>query len=171
MASWPTGIETIKALIAAGNLQKVAPSLTSAQGFLAQAAGHLDSAQSVSETDPTGAYSLLYDAARKSLAAVLHAQGLRATSKGGHYAIQEAISAQFTKPPPRDAFRPFGRLRRTRNQIEYDDITPITADDVEADSQARVQRRHDGARHYVHPGDHRAPLRSAPAKPPRRVGG
>jgi hypothetical protein len=76
----------------------------------------------------------LYDAARKSLAAVLHAQGLRATSKGGHYAIQEAISAQFTKPPPRDAFRPFGRLRRTRNQIEYDDITPITADDVEADS-------------------------------------
>ena len=51
MASWPTGIETIKALIAAGNLQKVAPSLKSAQGFLAQAAGHLDSAQSVSETD------------------------------------------------------------------------------------------------------------------------
>jgi hypothetical protein len=35
MASWPTGIETIKALIAAGNLQKVAPSLKSAQGFLA----------------------------------------------------------------------------------------------------------------------------------------
>jgi len=133
MASWPTGIETIKALIAAGNLQTVAPSLKSAQGFLAQAAGHLDSAQSVSETDPTGAYSLLYDAARKSLAAVLHVQGLRATSKGGHYAIQEAISAQFTQPPPRDAFRPFGRLRRTRNQIEYDDITPITADDVEAD--------------------------------------
>ena len=95
MASWPTGIETIKALIAAGNLQKVAPSLKSAQGFLAQAAGHLDSAQSVSETDPTGAYSLLYDAARKSLAAVLHVQGLRATSKGGHYAIQEAISAQL----------------------------------------------------------------------------
>jgi hypothetical protein len=54
--------------------------------------------------------------------------------KGGHYAIQEAISAQFTKPPPRDAFRPFGRLRRTRSQFEYDDITPITADDVEADS-------------------------------------
>ena len=148
MASWPTGIETIKALIAAGNLQKVAPSLKSAQGFLAQAAGHLDSAQSVSETDPTGAYSLLYDAARKSLAAVLHAQGLRATSKGGHYAIQEAISAQFTKPPPRDAFRPFGRLRRTRNQIEYDDITPITADDVEADSPV-VRTLHAMARQLV----------------------
>jgi hypothetical protein len=113
MPSWPTGTETINALISAGNLQNVAPSRESAYGFVAQAAGHLDSAQSVAETDPTGACSLLYDAARKSLAAVLQAQGLRATSKGGHYAIQEAISAQFTKPPPRDAFCPFGRLRRT----------------------------------------------------------
>src|SRR6476620_4890398 len=134
MASWPTGVDTIKALIAAGNLQQVAPSMESAHGFLAQAAGHLDSAQRVAETDPTGAYSLLYDAARKSLAAVLQAQGLRASSRGGHYAIQEAINAQFTKPPPREAVRPFGRLRRTRNQIEYDDITPITSDDVAADT-------------------------------------
>lgn len=61
---------------------------------------------------------------------MLQAQGLRATSKGGHYAIQEAIAAQFTKPPPCDAFRPFGRLRRTRNQVEYDDITSITDEDV-----------------------------------------
>ena len=133
MASWPTGVEEIKALIAAGNLQTVAPSLESARGFLAQAAGHLGSAQKLADTDPTGAYTLLYDAARKSLAALLQAQGLRATSRGGHYAIQEAIAAQFTKPPPRDAFRPFGRLRRTRNQVEYDDITPITGEDVQAE--------------------------------------
>jgi hypothetical protein len=31
-------------------------------------------------------------------------------------------------------FRPFGRLRRTRNQIEYDDISAVTADDVHADA-------------------------------------
>ena len=67
---------------------------------------------------------------------MLQAQGLRATSRGSHYAIQEAVNAQFTKPPPRDAFRPFGRLRRTRNQIEYDDITPITSEDIEADTPA-----------------------------------
>lgn len=94
---------------------------------------HVDSALRVADSDPDGAYTLLYDAARKSLAAVLQAQGLRATSRGGHYAIQEAISAQFTKPPPRDAFRAFARLRRARNQIEYDDISTITADDVHAD--------------------------------------
>jgi hypothetical protein len=55
--------------------------------------------------------------------------------EGGHYAIQEAVAAQFTKPPPREAFRPFARLQRTRNQVEYDDISPITADDVQADAE------------------------------------
>lgn len=136
MGSWPTGIETIRSLIAANSLQKVAPSRESADAMLAAAAKHLDSAQVVARSDPDGAYTLLFDAARKSKAAVLQAQGLRSTSRGGHYAIQEAISAQFTKPPPGDAFRSFGRLRRTRNQIEYDDISPITADDIAADGSA-----------------------------------
>ncbi len=133
MSSWPTGIQTIKRLLAAGSLQRVSASRQAATTFLDAAAKHLDSAHTLAEEDPDGAYTLLYDAARKSLAAILQAQGLRATSSGGHYAIQEAIAAQFTKPPPRDAFRPFGRLRRTRNQIEYDEISPITADDVYAD--------------------------------------
>ena len=100
-ASWSTGIEAIKGLLAANSLQKVAPSREAAQTILAAAAKHLDSALVVAATDPDGAYTLLYDAARKSLAAVLQAQGLRSTSRGGHYAIQETISAQFTKPPPR----------------------------------------------------------------------
>jgi hypothetical protein len=101
MASWPTGIETIKSLLAANSLQKVAPSREAAQATLDAAAKHLDSAQAVAESDPDGAYTLLYDAARKGLAAMLQTQGLRSTSRGGHYAVQEAISAQFTKPPPR----------------------------------------------------------------------
>ena len=134
--SWPTGIDGIKELLAAQNLQKVSPSLDASTAALTTAARHLDSAERLAEDDPDGAYALLYDAARKSLAAVLQAQGLRATSRGGHYAIQEAITAQFTKPPPRDAFRPFSRLRRTRNRIEYDDISPVTADDVHADLSA-----------------------------------
>ncbi|HZC53701.1 MAG TPA: hypothetical protein VE441_14550 [Mycobacterium sp.] len=148
MASWPTGIDTIQQLLASDDLQRVAASTEAAAGFLDQAAKHLDSAATLADTDPDGAYTLLYDAARKSLAAVLQVQGLRATSKGGHYAIQEAITAQFTKPPPRDAFRPFGRLRRTRNQIEYDDISPITAEDVYADA-AVVRALHAMARQLL----------------------
>ena len=141
MASWPTGIDAIKAMVASNNLQKVAPSLDAATGMLNAAAKHIDSAVLVAQVDPDGAYALLYDAARKSLAAVLQAQGLRPTSKGGHYAIQEAISAQFTKPPPHDAFRPFARMRRMRNQIEYDDVSSIIADDVRADA-ALVRTMH-----------------------------
>lgn len=87
MASWPTGIEIIKGLLAANNLQKVAPSRKAATAMLAAAAKHLESASLVARTDPDGAYTLLYDAARKSLAAVLQTQGLRSTSRGGHYAI------------------------------------------------------------------------------------
>jgi hypothetical protein len=87
-------------MLASGNLQKVAPSREAATTFLDAAERHLESALAVTESDPDGAYSLLYDAARKSLAALLQTQGLRATSRGGHYAIQEAITAQFTKPPP-----------------------------------------------------------------------
>jgi hypothetical protein len=148
MASWPTGIKTIRSLIATNSLQQVAPSREAAEAMLDAAAKHLDSAKLVAESDADGAYTLLYDAARKSLAAVLQVQGLRSTSRGGHYAIQEAISAQFTKPPPRDAFRPFGRLRRVRNQIEYDDISPITAEDIAADEPA-VRALHAMARQLV----------------------
>jgi hypothetical protein len=80
--SWPTGIETIKHLLATDDLQKVSPSPTAASAFLDAAAKHLDSALLVADADSEGAYTLLYDAARKSLAAVLQAQGLRATTAG-----------------------------------------------------------------------------------------
>lgn len=117
-------------------MQKVSLSLDAANAALVTASKHLDSALLLADADPDDAYTLLYDAARKAFSAVPRAQGLRATSRGGHYAIQEATTAQFTKPPPRDSFRAYARLRRTRNQIEYDDISPVTADDVRADADA-----------------------------------
>jgi hypothetical protein len=93
----------------------------------------------VADSDPDGAYTMLYDAARKSLAALLQAQGLRATSRGGHVAVQLAIEAQFPDPPPRTAFRPFGRLRTTRNRVEYDPVSPVDGDDVRADHAAATR--------------------------------
>lgn len=71
MPSWPTGIETIKALIASGDLQKVAPSVEAAHGFLIKASGHLENAQVVADTDPTGAYALPYDADGRAVTVVL----------------------------------------------------------------------------------------------------
>jgi hypothetical protein len=48
---------------------------------------------------------------------LLEAQGLRATSRGGHLAVQEAVTAQFGAAVR--AFRSFGRIRRARNNFEY----------------------------------------------------
>ncbi|MGB8385607.1 MAG: hypothetical protein WCG47_30940 [Dermatophilaceae bacterium] len=63
-------------------------SVPAATAFPDAAAKHLDSALTVAEHDPDGAYT-----------------------------------------------RAFGRLRRTRNQIEYDEISPITAADVHVDAE------------------------------------
>ena len=57
---------------------------------------------------------LAYDAARYSGTAILAQQGLRPTTSGGHYAVEVALRAQFG-----DGFRPFGAMRRRRNELEY----------------------------------------------------
>jgi hypothetical protein len=41
-------------------------------------------------------------------------QGLRPTTEGGHYVVEEVVRAQFG-----EAFRAFGTLRRRRNELEY----------------------------------------------------
>ena len=46
------------------------------------------------ETDPEGAYTLLYDASRLALTAALAVQGLRPTTRGGHVVVGDALRAQ-----------------------------------------------------------------------------
>jgi len=52
--------------------------------------------------------------ARYSGTAILAQQGLRPTTTGGHYVIEVALRSQFG-----DGFRPFGAMRRRRNELEY----------------------------------------------------
>ena len=131
---WQQGRPALDGMIARGELERVPASREHAELLLGQAQRHLDSARVIAETDPAGAYQLLYDAARKALAAVLENQGLRATSRGGHIAVREAVSAQLD-PPLGGIFRPFDRLRRRRNQAEYPsaDEPGFVADDVGRD--------------------------------------
>jgi hypothetical protein len=64
--------------------------------------------------------------------ALLEAQGLRATSRGGHIAVRDAVNAQFGDLSGGQALRPFDRLRRRRHDIEYpDSATSVDADEVE----------------------------------------
>jgi len=131
---WQQGRETLDGMISRGELERVPASREHADLVLSQARRHLASAGAIADSDPAGAYQLLYDAARKSLAAVLENQGLRATSRGGHIAVRDAVSAQLD-PPLGAVLRPFDRLRRRRNQVEYPSAAApgVTADDVERD--------------------------------------
>jgi hypothetical protein len=89
------GAAEVENLIDQGEIEEVEPSAEHADLLMRQAETHLRSAPALLPTDPPGAFAVLYDAARKSMGAVLARQGLRATSKSGHRATQEAIEAQL----------------------------------------------------------------------------
>src|SRR4051812_13557417 len=131
---WEQGRDAIDGMLSRGELERVPPSRDHADVLLVQAHQHVKSAAALTTIDPTGAYQLLYDAARKALGAVLENQGLRATSRGGHLAVLDAVSAQL-QPPLGPILRPFDRLRRRRNEAEYprQDQPGFTVDEVRRD--------------------------------------
>lgn len=131
---WQQGRARLDGMLDRGEIERVPPGRQHAEHLLDQARRHLASAKGIATSDPTGAYQLLYDAARKALGAVLENQGLRATSRGGHIAVLDAVSAQLD-PPLGQILRPFDRLRRRRNQAEYPsgEQPAFQAEDVERD--------------------------------------
>ncbi|HLU72721.1 MAG TPA: hypothetical protein VKZ82_11090 [Nonomuraea sp.] len=131
---WEQGRAALDAMLSRGEIEKVTPSRARADELLDQASRHLATARAAVDSDPVGAYQLLYDAARKALCAVLENQGLRATSRGGHLAVYEAIVAQLD-PPLGKSLRPFDRMRRRRNEAEYPrpGVARFSGDEVLAD--------------------------------------
>jgi uncharacterized protein (UPF0332 family) len=118
--TWEPGRDRVEHLLDAGELERVTPDPAVARRLLTDAARHLDTALAgLTGDDLSGAYQLAYDALRKSAAALLATQGLRATSRGGHIAVQDAIAAQFGNTVR--AFKSFSRIRRARNNFEYPD--------------------------------------------------
>jgi hypothetical protein len=93
------------------------------QPFLDKARRVLTTATGLVATDPESAYVLAYDAARHAATALLAHQGLRTTSKGGHYAVDLALRAQFGA-----GFRSFSALRRRRNELEYPEVGAAVED-------------------------------------------
>jgi HEPN domain-containing protein len=84
------------------------------ESWLERARRGLDAAQLLAQSAPDSSVVLAYDAARQACVALLAEQGLRPTTAGGHYAIEEVIRAQFGP-----TLRAFGGLRRRRNELEY----------------------------------------------------
>lgn len=95
MARWKRGEAEVEVLIAAGSLQKLTGAAANGARLLKKAVVTLETARSAVERDPDSAYVLAYDAARQALTALLAHQGLRPTTKGGHYAVEQAAQAQF----------------------------------------------------------------------------
>jgi len=107
-----------------------------AERLLATANKHLVSVEQLAATDSYLAYAAVHDAIRKALSALLQIQGLRATTSGGHLAIQHAIQAQFGASMG-PLLRPVDRIRSTRHEAEYPgQATYIDEDTVRDDLPA-----------------------------------
>jgi HEPN domain-containing protein len=123
-----------------GLIEKVEPDQPTATGWLSDAGRHLEAATKIAELDPSGAYVLAYDAARKSLAAALLLSGHRILSRpGSHQALAqyaESIAIQVDEP----ALNRFDRLRRNRNRSEYGSRTFGKAEVTEAIDTANAIR-------------------------------
>jgi len=138
MVRWQLGQAEVEGLVAAGDLQKLTGEAANGERFIEKAAVTLETARTAIDRDPDSAFVLAYDAARQALTALLAHQGLRATTKGGHYAVEQAARAQFGP-----GFRQFGALRRRRNELEYpqrpgDDATIDEATEAVDDAQAII---------------------------------
>lgn len=130
MPRWNKGSDVIERLLEARHLERVPADADAVAALIASARRHVASASTTAGDDPEGAFTLAYDAARKSATALLAHQGLRPTSAGGHIAVADAISAQF---PGVGGLKSLDRLRRRRNQAEYPSppsYDPISRDEV-----------------------------------------
>lgn len=118
MMRWEQGRPTIERLLAERHLEEVPASREHADALLEKARSFARSARTLVESEPAAGYALAYDAARMALTAVLENQGLRPTSRGGHLAVLDAVSAQLDPPLGADV-RSVNRLRLRRNRLEY----------------------------------------------------
>ncbi|MHB1536008.1 MAG: hypothetical protein ACYC1D_15635 [Acidimicrobiales bacterium] len=76
--------------------------------------------------DPTMAYVVLYDAARKAITAHMLANGCRAAKRpGSHQAVALYGQATITASGAVSHIRALDRMRQVRNRSEYD-RQPIT---------------------------------------------
>ena len=114
MSRWRRGEAEVDQLLLRRHLERVAGSQADGRPLLAQARTTVSTAVGLVHADSRSAYVLAYDAARFACNALLAQQGLRATTTGGHYAVEQAVRAQFG-----DGFRTFADMRRRRHELEY----------------------------------------------------
>jgi hypothetical protein len=93
MARWQRGEADVEMLIGLRELELVTGSGADGTAILVQARKTATTAASLVDADSHSAYVLAYDAARFACNSLLAQQGLRATTSGGHYAVERAVRA------------------------------------------------------------------------------
>lgn len=136
MSRWQRGEAQVEQLVRERELEHVTGAAANGTPLLTQAGKTAATAASLVQVDAYSAYILAYDAARFACIALLAQQGMRATTNGGHYAVERAVRAQFG-----EGFRPFADLRRRRNELEYPRLPADTATTDEAQQTVEVARR------------------------------
>ena len=123
-----------------GLIETVAADQAVAAQWLGDAERHLKAAKAVADLDPSGAYVLAYDAARKSVAAALLMAGYRVLSRPGAHQALARYADSLANQTREKAFSRFDRLRRNRNRSEYGSKTFGKAEVAEAIDTARSIR-------------------------------
>jgi len=136
MARWRQGEAEMEELIRRRELEHVTGAAADGAPLLAQARKTAATAAGLIRADAHSAYVLAYDAARFACIALLAQQGMRATTDGGHYAVERAVRAQFG-----EGFRAFADLRRRRNELEYPRLPADTATADEAQQAVEAAER------------------------------
>lgn len=123
-----------------GLIETVVADPVTARQWMEDAERHLEAASKIAELDPSGAYVLAYDAARKSVAAALLTAEHRVLSRpGAHRALAE-YADWLANQSGEQALTRFDRLRRNRNRFEYGSRTFGKAEVIEAIETAQAIR-------------------------------
>jgi HEPN domain-containing protein len=131
---------TLEELLAKGLIERVDTDQATAAKWLGDAERHLEAAEKVAAIDPSGAYVLAYDAARKSMAAALLITGHRVRSRPGAHQALAQFANDLASRTGEPALKRFDRLRRNRNRSEYGSKTFGKAEVNEAIDTANAIR-------------------------------
>jgi hypothetical protein len=107
-------------LVEAGELEVVEADPEIAAVELGDARNHLRSAETLLPDDPVMAYTAVYDAARKAVAAHMRATGFRVRGKiGFHAKTMKYAQAALDDVGLNDDLERLNEMRTVRNDLEY----------------------------------------------------
>jgi hypothetical protein len=107
---------SVESMLSSGQLDRIEPDADLARAMLADAGRHLESAEAIALDDPSGAFQLAYDGARKAVQALLAYEGLRVRARPGAH----AVTAQHAREEVDEELgRSLESMRRRRNLSEY----------------------------------------------------